>query len=366
MKKGLLVMSLAFLLMACQANEAGDKNENEAVNNEEAAENTEVLEENESNENNLEEVQVDYDLYDKVLQEYKHYYHLPIENVDLDQFDFVREGLIDYHKMLHEGHGMTSTADGVFYTYEDINGDGIDNLIIASTFQANDQTYYQLLDLYTIADHQASSLIDHELSFYLHDDRGDLHILENGDLTYTSLSPGTGEELAVTYQFDQAASVYKEADTYSDEDGNMDQIHDMIDKKQDLANFSWEALEEESESTVDRQFLEGDYTALEGIWENAHGEKVTIQDGQLSIDDEETYDINLNEDHVSENMQIFSVMTSDGIGGFNLIFYPAGHELTISIDEETMTVPSKVEEDKFYMGQDVLTEEEEIFYKAAK
>jgi len=317
-----MIPLLLLLLAACQANDSiaeedGNTKEtnemNEVVNNDE----NEKVEENN-------EPEVNYDLYDSIIDEYKAYDELTFEEADNKEFTHVRDGAIYFH-------ADRSIYGGISAAYQDINGDGIDNLLIALRSLGPEDVTYRIIDIYTILDNEAHSLMDHGLSAYVGDVRTSNDLLEDGTMVQQTVA-NQGQLYGFVYELDEDELTYKETASYSDEEGNFDQVEAMLEEKQDLHTFKWEKLD--TLGSVYDQTVADDFSYFHGEWESNAGDRISIDragrisfgSGYSDLELAESSEATLNESIISLTHSV----ESENEFPSSIVFHPKGVGVNIA------------------------------------
>lgn len=347
MKKIIIIPLLALGLIACQANatESPVKKETNETN-----ENNEV---NESNSPNNEFEKVDVALYDKVIDNYTTFTEMSLEEAENASLEGVKSGAYDY---LYTGN----IFEGISVTYYDLNDDGVEELLIALR---TDSDGYALIDLFTIVDGEVISLFTDEMSASAMYKRSGFSLSENGNLIYTTAS-GAGERYGVIYELKKEEMEYVETYEVSLTEGDFEIIEKELENTLDIKALDWNAIEKEKERTVYDDFMDGDFSAIEGIWKNGYdneGSLVRIEGNEFSYQDGSRLIIDFTIEDSDEESSIFNLMEEDGMGGASLFFYYENSEIEFG-DE---FIPSDAKKNRFFITQTDAPEEKAIYYKVS-
>lgn len=344
MKKIIIIPLLALGLIACQANAT------ESPVKKETNENQEV---NESNSLNNESEEVDVALYDKMIDNYATFTEMSLEEAENASLEGVKSGAYDY---LYTGN----TFEGISVTYYDLNDDGAEELLIALR---TDSDGYALIDLFTIVNEEVISLFTDEMSASAMYKRSGFSLVENGNLIYTTAS-GAGERYGVIYELMEEEMEYVETYEVSLTEGDFEIIEKELENTLDLKELDWSAIEKEKENTVYDDFMDGDFSAIEGIWKNGYdneGSLVRIEENEFSYQDGSRLIIDFTKEDSDEESSVFNLMEEDGIGGARLFFYPENSEIEFG-DE---FIPSDAKKNRFFITQSDAPEEKAIYYKVS-
>ncbi len=348
MKKIIIIPLLALGLIACQANTA------EIPVKKETNETNENQEVNESNSPNNEFEKVDVALYDKVIDNYATFTEMSLEEAENASLEGVKSGAYDY---LYTGN----IFEGISVTYYDLNDDGVEELLIALR---TDSGGYALIDLFTIVDGEVISLFTDEMSASAMYKRSGFSLSENGNLIYTTAS-GKGERYGVIYELKEEEMEYVETYEVSLTEGDFEIIEKELENTLDIKTLDWNAIEKEKERTVYDDFMDGDFSAIEGIWKNGYdneGSLVRIEGNEFSYKDGSRLIIDFTKEDSDEESSIFNLMEEDGIGGARLFFYPENSEIEFG-DE---FIPSDAKKNRFFITQTDAPEEKAIYYKVSE
>src|SRR5699024_10605245 len=110
---------------------------------------------------------------------------------------------------------------------------------------------------------------------------------ENGDLIYTTAS-GAGEKYGTIYKLKEEEMEYEETYEVSPTEGDFEIIEKELENTLDINVLDWNAIDKEKESAVYDDFMDGDFSAIEGIWENGYdneGSQVRIEGNEFSYKD---------------------------------------------------------------------------------
>src|SRR5699024_2750413 len=159
--------------------------------------------------------------------------------------------------------------------------DGVEELLISLESDLGDNV---LVDVYSIVDGEVVSLLTDEISEKVHYKRSYLSLIEGGKVVYSTVN-GQGDKYGTIYELNDQALKYEESYDVSMTDGDFAVIEKELDKEIDISEFDWEGIGKERERTVYDNFMNGDFSKIEGIWENPHypeGSKIKIEAGKLS------------------------------------------------------------------------------------
>lgn len=346
MKKLMIMPLLILMLVACQSNTLEEAAEKETIE----------TEENEhTNENNSEEEEaVDLSLYEEVIKEYEKLTEMPLEEAHDASFEYVKSSAVYniYDDSLYEG---------VSASYYDLNDDGVDELIIALSFQSGVGSY-SLIDLYTIVDGELVSIFTDDMSMAATYKRSGYSLLKNGDLIYTTAS-GQGERFGEFYELDEETMEYVETYVVSDEEGDFEQIEEELENNLDFTTLEWETIGKEKVRTAYDNFLIGDYSALEGIWENSHeGSQVTIKGNKLTYMNGDKSSLDFSNEYSDETSYIFNVSVNyEKQLPPLLTFYPENMEIKLG----EPVLPSDTKQSRFTITEAGAPGEEDVYYKVS-
>lgn len=346
MKKLMIMPLLILMLVACQSNtleEAAEKETNETEENEHTNE-----------KNSEEEEAVDLSLYEEVVKEYEKLTEMPLEEAHDENFEYVKSGAVYniYDDSLYEG---------VSASYYDLNDDGVDELIIALSFQSGVGSY-SLIDLYTIVDGELVSIFTDDMSMAATYKRSGYSLLKNGDLIYTTAS-GQGERFGEFYELDEETMEYVQTYVVSDEEGDFEQIEEELENNLDFTTLEWETIGKEKVRTAYDNFLIGDYSALEGIWENSHeGSQVTIKGNKLTYMNGDKSSLDFSNEYSDETSYIFNVSVNyEKQLPPLLTFYPENMEIKLG----EPVLPSDTKQSRFTITEAGAPGEEDVYYKVS-
>ena len=344
MKKIIIIPLLALGLIACQENTTESHVNNETNENKEVKENTSL---------NNEFEKADLELYNEVIDNYATFTEMSQEEAENASLEGVKSGAYDF---FYSGN----IFGGISVTYYDLNDDGIEELLIALR---SDSGGYALIDLFTIVDGEVISLFTDEMSASAMYKRSGFSLLENGKLIYTTAS-GAGEKYGTIYELKEEEMEYLETYEVSTTEGDFEIIEKELENTLDIKTLDWNAIEKEKESTVYDDFVDGDFSAIEGIWENGYdneGSLVRIEGNEFSYQDGSRVIIDFTKEYSDEESSVFNLMEEDGIGGASLFFYPENSEIEFG-DE---FVPSDSKKNRFFVTQTDAPEEKAIYYKVS-
>src|SRR5699024_7950617 len=115
----------------------------------------EVNENQEVNESNTEkDDEVDLTLYDEAIDNYASFTEMTQEGAENTNLEYVKIGAYEY---FYSGN----IFEGISVTYDDINDDGVEELLVALHTGTGS---YALIDLFTIVDGEVISLFTDEMS----------------------------------------------------------------------------------------------------------------------------------------------------------------------------------------------------------
>lgn len=351
MKKLMIMPLLTFMLVACQSNTVEEAVEKEANNTEEQATNETEVDQKVDEENDKEEQAVDLTLYDDVIKEYEQLTEMSMEEAENASFDYVKSGGLYY---FYEG----GIHEGVSAAYYDLNGDGVDELIITLGLQGS----HSLIDLYSIVDGELVSIFTDEMSGSAMLKRSGYSLTKNGNLIYTTAS-GQGERFGEFYELDEETMEYVESYVVSDEAGDFEKIEKELENDLDLTTLEWENLENKTGQIVYENFQEGDYSALEGVWENSHEEsQVTIKGDELTYVDGRKSTLDFSNEYSDETLYVFNVSVEDENQLPPLLtFYPENIEIKLG----EPVLPSDTNQSRFTITEAGAPSEEDIYYKVS-
>jgi hypothetical protein len=352
MKKLIIIPLLALGLIACQANTTEDPVKKEMNETNETNENKEAKE---SDSLNNEFEKVDLELYNEVIDNYATFTKMSQEEAENASLEGVKSGAYDF---FYSGN----IFGGISVTYYDLNDDGIEELLIALR---SDSDVYALIDLLTIEDGEVISLFTDEMSASAMYKRSGFSLLENGNLIYTTAS-GAGDKYGMIYELKEEEMEYVETYEVSTTEGDFEIIEKEFENTLDLKTLNWNAIEKEkeNESTVYDDFMDGDFSAIEGIWKNGYDNEwslVRIEGNEFSYQDGSRLIIDFTKENSDEESSVFNLMEEDGIGGASLLFYPENSEIEFG-DE---FVPSDSKKNRFFVTQTDAPEEKAIYYKVS-
>lgn len=351
MKKVIIIPLLALGLVACQADSTetpvkNETNETNAIIENESNENQEV---NESNSVNNEVEQVDLDLYDDVIDNYANFTEMTQEEAENANLGYVKKGA---YGLFYDSY----IFEGISATYYDINDDGVEELLIALRV---DQDSYVPIDLHTIVDGEVIPLFTDEISEGILFKNSNTILLDNGDVVYTTAN-GRGDRFGSIYELKEETMEYVEAYEVSIEEGDFSVIEKELENTLDINTFDWKPIDKEKESTVYDEFMDGDFSALEGIWESGY-DQVRIEGNDFFNEDGSRLIIDHPQEYDDEEAIGFSIMSEDGIGGAALVFYPEN----IDLEFRDELVPSDTKRHRFFITQSDPPEEKAIYYKVS-
>lgn len=344
MKKLFLLPFILLVLIACQ--EQGNEDQNNKVENN--AETTEEVVENEA----IEEV-IDYGLYDDVIAEYSEIEQMTLEEMEEADFTYVKEGALYY---FYEG----LLYDGISATYHDLNGDGIDELIISLSLKEKYGSYV-VIDIYTIKDQELLALIDDRLSVGGMTKRSMYLLTDKGELILVS-SNAQGEGFGTIYELVEAGDSFIEAYNVTVDGGDFAEIEKALENTLDFEEFAWEDIL----TKADKYINQGDFSALNGKWKTKKYEGEVIfnsEEKKLYFSEDARLDIVYHEpDPSQDEIPIyFGLQEEDGVGGASLSYYPAGSEIH-SMDG---IVPTDTDKDRFVITQAPDINEDEVYYRVS-
>src|SRR5690625_202640 len=223
MKKVIIIPLLALGLIACQANTAEGP------------------------------VKEDLELYNEVIDNYITFTEMSLDEAENTPPKEVKSGAYEY---FHSGN----IFEGISVTYFDINDNGVEELLIALR---SDRGSYALIYLFTIVDGEVISLFTDEMSASVRYKRSGISLLENGNLIYMTAS-GAGEKYGTIYELKEEQMEYVEIYDVSLTEGDFVIIEKELESTLDIKALDWNAIEKER--TVYDDFIEGDFSAVEGTW----------------------------------------------------------------------------------------------------
>lgn len=346
MKKLMMMPLLILMLVACQSNTVEEEMEKET---------NETEENGHTNENNSEEEEaVDLSLYEEVIKEYEKLTEMTLEEAHDESFEYVKSGALYnfYDDSLYEGASAS---------YYDLNDDGVDELIITLSSQSGIGSY-TLVDLYTIVDDELVSIFTDDMSMAATSKRSGFSFLENGNLIYTTAS-GHGERFGEFYELDEEKMEYVETYVVSDEEGNFEKIEKELENDLDFTTLEWETIGKEKVRTAYDNFLIGDYSVLEGIWENSHeGSQVTIKGNKLTYMNGEKSSLDFSNEYSDETSYVFNISVKDENQLPPLLtFYLKNMEIKLG----EPVLPSDTKQSRFTITEAGAPGEEDIYYKVS-
>lgn len=350
MKKIIIIPLLALVLIACQANTTEGPVKKETNETNDTNDDKEVKE-SDSEENANEKV--DLTLYDEVIDNYASFTEMSQEEAENADLEYVKGGAYEH---FYSG----DIFEGISVTYYDINDNGVEELLVALRTNLDS---YALIDIFTIVDEEVISLFTDEISASVTYKRSGLSLLENGNLIYTTAN-GQGERFGTIYELKEEALEYVETYDVSIEEGDFEIIEKELENTLDINALDWNTVDKEKESTIYDDFMDGDFSAIEGIWENGYdneGSLVRIEGNEFSYEDGSRLIIDHPKEYSDEEPAGFNLMPEDGIGGAGLMFYPEN----IEIEFRDEFVPSDTQKNRFFVTQSDAPEEKAIYYKVS-
>lgn len=343
MKKILIITLLAVGLAACQ------ENTSEEPVKDDTSERLEV-EENESTKQEVEKI--DITLYDPIIDDYAAFTEMTLEEAEQSSLEKVKSGAYDYFYSQDQ-------YEGISVAYADLNGNGVEELFVALR---SDADHYALIDQFSILDGKVISLFTDEMSGDASYKRSGYLLLENGQPVYTT-TVGAGERYGIIYELNEEME-YVKAYEASLTEGDFDVIEKELENSMDLAELDWQTIGETREASDYEQFVAGDFSAIEGIWENGYdneGSTVKIEGNDFLYQDGSRVIIDFNENQSDAQSSNFNLIEEDGIGGAALFYYPEGKEIEFMNE----VIPSDPKKKRFFVTQSDAPEEQAIYYKVS-
>jgi len=344
MKKLWMMPLLILILAACQSNtvEEAEKHDRNEVNEQE---------ENQNENNEETEVAADLSLYDHVLKEYEALTEMSMEEAENASFDYVKSGGLFY---FYEG----GIHEGLSAAYYDLNGDGVDELIITLGPQGS----HSLIDLYSIVDGQLVSIFTDDMSAAAMMKRSGYSLTKKGNLIYMTAS-GQGDRYGKMYELNEATMEYVEIYRVSQAEGDFAEIEKELENKIDFASLDWERLENKAGRMIYESFQSGDYAALEGVWENGNEESVTIKGNEITFMDGRKLSFALADEYSDEKSYHFAVsVENENDFPPRLIYYPENME--IKLGEPVLL--SDTNQSRITITYAGAPGEEDVFYKVSE
>jgi len=339
MRKLMMMPLLIVMLVACQSKTAEETVEKET--NEQVDKN-----------NSEEEKAVDLSLYDEIIEDYEKLTEMSLEEAEDTSFEYVKNGALYYFY-------DSDVYEGVSTTYYDLNGDGVDELIVTLRFKLDIESY-SLIDLYTIVDDEPVSIFTDEMSLGAMYKRSGYYLLRNGNLIYTTAS-GAGEKYGDIYELNEKSMKYDKTYVVSQTEGNFEKIEKELENSIDFTEFEWKNVGKEKERSTYDKFMLGDYTALEGKWKNGHeGSQVTIKGNELTSINGDKSTLDFSDEHSDETSYVFD-LSVEGENQFPplLTFYPKNIEIKLG----KPVLPSDTKQDRFTITQAGAPGEKDVYYK---
>lgn len=288
---------------------------------------------------------------------------------------FVNE--LDFEKVssyLYWTEQFDYVYDGAYYSQTDLDGDGVSELIVALGGKDSKAATKTIIDLYSVSD--KGDLV--RLSDITKQNRGPevgekvrMYLLKDGSLLLYAV--GHYERLRINPERTLLVSEGKIA-----EPAESDYL--------DLSSLKWTKLEKQApqpapeETKTNRQegmnieaIQQGDFSSIAGVWENAQGNRVTIQsDGFVTYDGiEHTYFVDVERASISETGVLGAAITyynptnkPVASGSVPTVFVPKGAVIMSVADGGTDS--TDINRDRFFSAQYVMPSDilaQEVYYR---
>ena len=192
--------------------------------------------------------------------------------------------------------------------------------------------------------------------------RSGFTLLENGNLIYTTAS-GQGDKYGEIYEVKEDKMEYVETYKVSLTEGDFEIIEKELENKLDMGALDWKAIEKEKDSTVYDDFMDGDFSAIEGIWKNGYDNEwsvIKIEGNEFFYEDGSRLNVDFIKEYSDEASSTFNLIDEDGFGAL-LYFYPENSD----IDFGDEFVSSDTTKKRIFVTQSDAPEEKGIYYKVS-